>query len=213
MQIKLYYYEHCPYCVRVLMLINIKSLDVETIVLANDDEAGPIGMIGKKMAPILQKEDGNFMAESLDIIEYLDQLGDPIIAESGNVDEIQDWLDSVAELNRFLVYPRMVQYPFAEFASESSRAYFINKKSDKLGPFAKAIEHTQQYMHELAPYLDEVDKLVQSLDGEVLSYGDIMLFPVLRNMTLVKGINFSLPVTDYLRKVSDSTNLPLFEQD
>ena len=35
--------------------------------LSNDDEATPIGMIGSKQVPILQKEDGSFMGESLDI--------------------------------------------------------------------------------------------------------------------------------------------------
>ena len=63
---KLYIYDHCPFCVRARMAAGLFGADVEEVVLANDDEATPIGMIGAKQVPILQKEDGSFMGESLD---------------------------------------------------------------------------------------------------------------------------------------------------
>ena len=43
------------------------------MVLANDDEATPIGLVGKKVVPILVKEDGTAMPESLDIVHYVDE--------------------------------------------------------------------------------------------------------------------------------------------
>lgn len=75
---KLYYYDHCPYCVRARMAAGLLGADVEEVVLANDDEATPIGMIGAKQVPILQKEDGSFMGESLDVVRYLDREGRPL---------------------------------------------------------------------------------------------------------------------------------------
>lgn len=65
---KLYIYDHCPFCVRARMAAGLFGADVEEAVLANDDEATPIGMIGAKQVPVLQKEDGSFMGESLDIV-------------------------------------------------------------------------------------------------------------------------------------------------
>ena len=41
-------YDHCPFCVRARMIFGLKNLPVELIVLANDDEATPIGLVGKK---------------------------------------------------------------------------------------------------------------------------------------------------------------------
>ena len=45
---KLYYYDHCPFCVRARMAAVLLAADVEEVVLANDDEATPISMIGAK---------------------------------------------------------------------------------------------------------------------------------------------------------------------
>ena len=53
---KLYIYDHCPFCVRARMIFGLRDVAVEEIVLANDDEATPIGMIGSKQVPILQKK-------------------------------------------------------------------------------------------------------------------------------------------------------------
>ena len=70
---KLYVYDHCPFCVRARMILGLKNLPVELVVLANDDEATPIGLVGKKVVPILVKEDGTAMPESLDIVNYVDE--------------------------------------------------------------------------------------------------------------------------------------------
>ena len=69
----LYVYDHCPFCVRARMIFSLKNLPVELVVLANDDEATPIGLVGKKVVPILVKEDGTAMPESLDIVHYVDE--------------------------------------------------------------------------------------------------------------------------------------------
>ena len=42
------------------------------IFLANDDIETPTKLVGKKLAPIMQFEDGSAMMESLDIVELLD---------------------------------------------------------------------------------------------------------------------------------------------
>ncbi len=45
---KLYYYDHCPFCVRARIAAGLLGADVEDVVLANDDEATPISMIGAR---------------------------------------------------------------------------------------------------------------------------------------------------------------------
>ena len=70
---KLYIYDHCPFCVRARMIFGLRGVEVENVILANDDEDTPIGMIGAKQVPILEKDDGTFMGESLDIVHYIDE--------------------------------------------------------------------------------------------------------------------------------------------
>ena len=53
---KLYVYDHCPFCVRARMIFGLKNLPVELVVLANDDEATPIGLVGKKLYRFLSKK-------------------------------------------------------------------------------------------------------------------------------------------------------------
>jgi glutaredoxin 2 len=61
---KLYIYDHCPYCVKARMIFGFKNVKVELVTLLNDDEALPIKMIGQKMVPILATENGDYMAET-----------------------------------------------------------------------------------------------------------------------------------------------------
>lgn len=65
---RLFIYDHCPYCVRARMAFGMKNIPVDVSVLSNDDETTPISMIGIKACPILQKPDGSFMAESMDMV-------------------------------------------------------------------------------------------------------------------------------------------------
>lgn len=89
---KLYIYEHCPFCVRARMIFGLKDIPVELHVFLSDDFKSPESMIGQKMAPILQKEDGSYMPESLDIVDYVDNNygGKPILIgpKSPNIEKL-----------------------------------------------------------------------------------------------------------------------------
>ena len=56
------------------MVFGLRGVAVEEVILQNDDEETPIKMIGAKQVPILQKDDGSFMGESLDIVRYIDEM-------------------------------------------------------------------------------------------------------------------------------------------
>ena len=137
---KLYIYDHCPFCVRARMIYGLRDVAVEEVVLANDDEATPIGMIGSKQVPILQKEDGSFMGESLDIVRYIDQgrLKEEVRPE------VQAWLDKVGEYNNKLVQPRMVKISLPEFETDEAKKYFIDKKEKSIGNFETNLNKTAQ---------------------------------------------------------------------
>ncbi|TGD68684.1 glutaredoxin, partial [Salmonella enterica subsp. enterica serovar Poona] len=65
---KLYIYDHCPFCVKARMIFGLKNIPVELNVLQNDDEATPTRMIGQKMVPSHQKDERRNQPQSKDLV-------------------------------------------------------------------------------------------------------------------------------------------------
>ena len=147
---KLYVYDHCPFCARARMIFGLKNLPVELVVLANDDEATPIGLVGKKVVPILVKEDGTAMPESLDIVHYVDEhFGEKILSEHIRP-EIEAWLKEVGSYYGHLSTARFTQIGLPEFETQSAVDYFTKKKTEFIGDFAENITVEGMVLYELA---------------------------------------------------------------
>ena len=208
---KLYVYDHCPYCVRVLMAIGAANLPIEVEVLLNDDEATPMGMVGKKMVPILERADGQYMGESLDIIEYLQEQFGNVVDPQPLLPELNDWIESSRGAFRPLIMPYIAQHPFPEFATDSALAYFTRKKEASIGPFEDCLANTAASLNALQPYLDQLECFVGSwVKNDRLSWDDIHLFPILRNLTLVPGVKLGLEVSKYLELLAIKGRCPLY---
>ena len=207
---KLYIYDHCPFCVRARMAAGLFGADVEEVVLANDDEATPIGMIGAKQVPILQKEDGSFMGESLDVVRYLDREGR---LKDETRPEIQAWFDKVGGYNTKLVHPRVVKIGLPEFETPEAVKYFTDKKEKTIGSFATNLDKTSQYVERLHEDLAELETLMTEsgagLNGEI-GMEDILVFPILRNLTVVRGVEWPQKIMDYLLRMSEASGVPLY---
>ena len=122
---KIYVYDHCPFCVRVRLALGMKNIKSDLIFLANDDIETPTKLVGKKLAPIMQFEDGSAMMESLDIVELLDtneKYGPTgfIKPASGRTD-LKDWQKTVKEEMRILQRPRYMKAFLPEFAMKDAR--------------------------------------------------------------------------------------------
>lgn len=208
---KLYIYDHCPFCLKARMIFGLKNLPVELITLQNDDEATPTRMIGKKMAPILQKDDSRYLPESMDIVHYVDQLdGKPLLTGKQNP-AIEEWLRKVnGYVNRLLI-PRFAKSAFDEFSTPEARAYFVEKKEAAIGSFDEHMAHTTGLVKNISDDLRALDKLIvqpNAVNGE-LSDDDIHLFPLLRNLTLVAGITWPTRVADYRDNMAKQTQINL----
>lgn len=208
---KLYIYDHCPFCLKARMIFGLKNIPIELKVLLNDDEATPTKMIGKKMAPILQKDDSRYMPESMDIVHYVDKLdGEPLLTGATNA-AINDWLRHVNSYVQQLLIPRMAKAPFDEFATPQARAYFVNKKEAMIGSFADLLHHSPGLIKKISDDLRKLDKLIvqpNAVNGE-LSDDDIHLFPLLRNLTLVAGIEWPSRVAAYRDNMAKQTQINL----
>ncbi|OAT18183.1 glutaredoxin 2 [Buttiauxella gaviniae ATCC 51604] len=208
---KLYIYDHCPFCLKARMIFGLKNIPVELVVLLNDDEATPTKMIGKKMAPILQKDDSRYLPESMDIVHYVDKIdGEPLLTGAAN-SAISDWLRHVNSYVQHLLLPRIAKAPFDEFATPAARAYFAQKKEAMIGSFTDHLTHSSGLTKKISDDLRKLDKLIvqpNAVNGE-LSDDDIHLFPLLRNLTLVAGIEWPSRVAAYRDNMAKQTQINL----
>jgi glutaredoxin 2 len=209
--VKLYIYDHCPFCVKARMIFGLKNVPVELNVLLNDDEATPTKMIGKKMAPILQKDDSHYLPESMDIVHYIDRLdGKPLLTGATNA-AIGEWLRNVQAYTQNLIIPRVAKAPFDEFATPEARAYFVKKKEAMIGSFEEHLSHSPGLIKKISDDLRKLDKLIvqpNAVNGE-LSEDDIHLFPLLRSLSLVAGIEYPSRVRDYRDNMAKQTQINL----
>lgn len=208
---QLYSYDHCPFCMRVRLMMSFRAVDYEHIILSNDDEDTPISLTGKKMLPILRKPNGDIINESLDIIAYLDEY------TGGGFDnsvrpQVAEWQEKVVAYYNHLVMPRIIKIGLQEFQTQSAIDYFVNKKTDYIGDFAENFANSEQYLIKINADLQALVPLMTAteyLQGQA-SMEDILVFPVLRNLSVVKGINWPTVVQDYAQHLAELSAMPLF---
>nr|WP_303801330.1 glutaredoxin 2 [Snodgrassella alvi] len=210
---QLYIYDHCPYCVRAEMIFGFKKIPVTLKYLLNDDEETPNQLIGQKMVPILVKDDHTAMGESLDIVHYIDQLSGTTPLNQTIRPQIQRWLDSVDEYRNKLTVPRCISIGLPEFATQQAIDYYVAKKSARFGDFKQLLGNTAELIQRLQNDLLSLAPLIKSAQGTQgeFSMEDILLFPVLRNLTIVKNVNWPEPVQNYLNTMSKLTNISLYD--
>jgi glutaredoxin 2 len=203
--IKLYQYHHCPYCVRADMVANYKNIPHEKIYLLNDDEQSCYDLVNAKMVPIVQLEDGTAFGESLDIVAKFAQMGDSskIITPAKGTAQIDELLASVKSSIRCLTYPRNIMLDLPEYATQSACDYFRTKKEQMIGmSFAQAMAESEQ--HSVA-----VNKILARLPvlpiSNTLSMDDVLVFPALRNLSMIKGLIFPPELKNYINHIAALT--------
>jgi len=210
---RLFIYDHCPYCVKARMIFGLKNQGLENIILLNDDEKTPVSMIGQKMVPILEKENGKFMPESLDIIKYIDSKYPPEQVVWEEDPALMETLHQARMDYYSLAMPRWIQSGMEEFKTESARKYFQNKKEQIIGSFSSALEQTETFKKNISPIL-------KTLAGQLspnhkwykttqISLNDFHLFAFLRGLSIVKDISLPAVLQKYAERTSQMTNVPL----
>lgn len=182
---KLYIYQHCPFCLRVLLLRGLKKLDLPVQVVLENDVETPTRLIGRKKVPILQKADGSAMPESMDIVRYLDAQFAPPLLTAAERPQLDAWSERASGLIFRLAVPRITRGDFAELATPEARAAYIEREIRSFGDLDALLAATPQLLAELAPLLTELDSLIPPPEAE-LGESDIRLFPLLVLLSIVK---------------------------
>jgi glutaredoxin 2 len=201
---RLYMFEHCFLCFRVRMVAALKRLHLQETVVLDDDSETMIALVGKRVVPILVKDDGEPMLESMDMVAYVDGLGEPVLTGRQR-EELSVWCDRIAAKTAPLTQPRYPLLGLPEFGTVAAVDHYTLRKRKTLGDFVELRANTRHYISALMPDLEELDRLIESplaLNGE-LSLDDIRVLPLLRSAATVKGLRFPRKVHDYFETMMD----------
>ena len=147
----------------------------------------------------------------MDIVHYVDKLDGKPLLTGKRSPAIEEWLRKVNGYANKLLLPRFAKSAFDEFSTPAARKYFVDKKEARAGNFADLLAHTDGLIKNISDDLRALDKLIvkpNAVNGE-LSEDDIQLFPLLRNLTLVAGINWPSRVADYRDNMAKQTQINL----
>ena len=195
---KLYLFEHCSICFRVRMAAALKRLHLQETVLLEDDTETMTKLVGRRVVPILLKDDGQPMLESLDMVAHIDGIGEPILIGPQR-SELAAWASATADKTAPLTWPRYPLLGLPEFGTVAAHDHYIVRKRKQLGDLVELRARTRELIDALMPELETLDSIIESpmaVNGK-LSLDDIRVLPLLRSVAVVKGLRFPRKVRDY----------------
>ncbi len=195
---RLYMFEHCSLCFRVRMIAALKHIHLQETVVLDDDTDTMVGLVGKRVIPILVKDDGQPMLESMDMVSYVDEVGGSVLTGPQRP-EVAAWAENVVAKTAPLTMPRYPLLGLPEFGTIAALDHYKLRKRKAFGDFIEPRANTRHYISELLPDLDALDRLIESptaINGR-LSLDDIRVLPLLRSAAIVKGLRFPRKVREY----------------
>ena len=195
---KLYLFEHCSLCFRVRMTAALKRLQLLEAVVLDDDTKTMVGLVGKRQIPILVKEDGKPMLESMDMVRHIESRNEPVLVGPERP-EIAAWAEDTASKTAPLTWPRYPLLGLPELATAAALEHYTMRKRKTIGDFAELRADTPRFLDALMPKLEELDRLIErplAVNG-TLSFDDIRVLPLLRSAAVVKTLRFPQKVRGY----------------
>lgn len=195
---RLYLFEHCSICFGVRMAAALKRLHLQETIVLEDDTETMVRLVGKRRVPILVKDDGQPMLESMDMVAYIDNLGAPILVGPQR-SELTEWASATADKTAPLTWPRYPLLGLPEFGTIAAHDHYVVRKRVRLGDLVELRAKTRELVDALMPDLELLDRLIKSptaVNG-TLSLDDIRVLPLLRSAAVVKGLRFPQKVRDY----------------
>ncbi|UXI00172.1 glutaredoxin 2 [Photobacterium sp. TY1-4] len=208
---KLYIYEHCPFCARVRYIAGRLGVPLDIEVLAYHDEATPTRLVGKKIVPILQLDDGRLMTESLEIIDMLIKLHLPAPAELTPSPAVLAWQRSAFPLLQKIGYPRWHHLALKEFATAQSRASWQARKESPELNFMALMTQTTTIVNELESLLEQATVLLTERDSlqPQAMLDNAILYSILRGYACEPSINWPPALHRWLRQSAELSSVPL----
>ena len=199
---RLYMFEHCSLCFRVRMIAALKHLHLQETVVLDDDSDTMVNLVGKRVIPILVKDDGRPMLESMDMVKYIEVIGAPILTGPERP-EIFALTENIAPQSALLTQPRYPLLGLPEFGTVAALDHYTMRKRKTLGDFVELRAKTREYIDALSVSLETLDRLIESpqaVNG-ALSLDDIRVLPLLRSAAVVKELRFPGKLRGYFESM------------
>ncbi|MCB9094850.1 MAG: glutaredoxin 2 [Halobacteriovoraceae bacterium] len=195
----LYHYLHCPFCIRVRLVLGYLNIPYKSVVLPYDDEKTPLELSGKKMLPIMTFSSGETINESLDIIERLDRDQKLKLKEIIHSPQFENFDSLLNKLGKNIHAMAMPYFIFTPEFTESSRNYFRAKKEAYKGPFSDLVAKRSEFENALQKDLLDLEKNLEPYYfSQTISLYDLLLASHLWGMYVVPEFQFSTKIHDYL---------------
>jgi glutaredoxin 2 len=138
--------------------------------------------------------------------------GDRSLIEDRKI-EIENWIINIERIIYELAIPRWAFSDFKEFNKITARMYFINKKQAAIGDFVEKLNASTSKIDLIVKELEVLNNMIslESLESRTnsWSYTDILLFPILRSLSIVKGIVWPKNVQSWMEKMSEQCGIAL----
>jgi glutaredoxin 2 len=197
-------FEHCPLCFRVRMTAALKRFHLQETVVLDDDSDTMVGLVGKRVIPILVKDNGHAMLESMDMVAYVDGLGERVLTGPER-SEVATWADKIVPKTAPLTMPRYPLLGLPEFGTAAALDHYHLRKRRAFGDFVELRAETRRYIKELMPDLEDLAHMIESptaINGK-LSLDDVRVLPLLRSAAVVKGLRFPQKVRAYFEAMME----------
>jgi glutaredoxin 2 len=191
------------------MTAALKHLPLQEAIVLDDDTETMIDLVGKRQIPILVKDCGEAMLESMEMVSYVDGIGDRILTGPQR-NEVAAWADKVVAKAPPLTQPRYPLLGLPEFATAAALNHYNVRKRKALGDLAELRANTIHHINGLMPDLEELDGLIESplaINGK-LSLDDIRVLPLLRSLAVVRDLRFPNKVRLYFETLMTRTGHP-----
>jgi glutaredoxin 2 len=156
-------------------------------------------------------DSGEVLSESLEIVGRVDQLTGKRALTQPVVDGVGAWIDTHSATIYKLAIPRWAYSDFPEFRDLSARQYFIDKKQRVFGSFSPLVSVSGVLVDSANKALVDLERLLQrsTVSETTWSTTDVLLFPVLRSLSIVKGIVWPAGVLAWCERMSEACEVPL----
>ncbi|REG79554.1 glutaredoxin 2 [Marinomonas pollencensis] len=206
---KLYIYQHCPFCARVRYVAATLGIRLEEIIVDYSDNTSINQIIGKKIVPLLIKENGEPMTESNDIIQYLMSL--QATTYTAPLAGTADWQSRAFPLLQAIGYPRWAELDLGEFQSPASKALWKDKKQTPELNFERLIEHTDEIVSQVNLLVIDAEKALQLSAGEsaLVLTDQAIYFSILRGFYSEASVTWPPHLDAWLHQQSARLSIPL----
>lgn len=213
----LHVYDHCPFCVKVELVLGWKGLAYERKVYGYGDSLGDpkkglydsgAQLTGKKQLPVLEV-DGKLIPESNDIISYIEGMQGPgkiLLPPLSGRKDLKDFFSSKGKFKEalnILTRPEKIKMTHLKDWARSEDIKYAKDKYENAGfDYAAAEAAKEENITNMNSYLEELDTMVYSDEALTdnpcgLSWDDVVYLPQIRTLTCVKGLTWPKKLRAY----------------